>query len=91
MLVVILSPDHINLRIFGQEVLHDTEASSRFQLPYWRSRIRRCILRRPLAETVLTLLIDRDRQAANDDDLGIGRVVLIYSPATCPSAGLPAT
>ncbi|ABX61633.1 Hypothetical protein BCAN_A0556 [Brucella canis ATCC 23365] len=78
--VVILRPDHINLRIFGQEVLHHAEGIVAVPVTILAVKHLDIGALDTLIETVLALLIDRDWQAANDDDLCIrGRGLDIFT------------
>ena len=71
--VVVLAPDHVDLRVLGQVVLHDLEGI--VAVPVAELAVENLDVGAGdrLVEAVLALLVDRDRQAADDDDFGIRR------------------
>src|SRR5690606_39210863 len=71
--VVVLRPDHVDLRIFGQIVLHDPERVVAVPVAVLTVEDLHIGTFDPLVEAILALLVDRDRQTADDDDFGIRR------------------
>ncbi len=90
--VVILAPHDVDLLVLGQEVLHHLEGV--VAAPVAELAVEHLDLgaRNALVEPVLALLVDRDRQAADDHDFRIRRILLDVLAGDFASAGLlPAT